>query len=244
LVHTEDVRVFPDRVLGSGHFGIVVLGTFLSTPVAIKMLQPSRKKTGPHEHCLSQLANELRILRQVTHPNIVMFIGACVDPENGNIALLLELAEGVQLDVFMDRCPGGPEPSSSFQILLGVSRALNYMHALKPCLVHGDIKPANITVATSGTSVRPKLLDFGLSRLLTRHARPCGGTKTWVAPELLQNVRLPPEASTDVYSFGLLIYFVATGQTAFDGPRPLHGSTRAVLVARKRRLLWPGRIRH
>jgi len=236
-----DVRLVADSVLSCGGFGVVAVALLHDTPVAIKLPLPSQRRSRSRR-CLAQFANELRILRQVTHPNIVGFMGACVDPENGDtapIALLLELAPGVQLNIFMARCPEGPDPSSRFQVLLGVSRALNYLYNHKPSLVHGDIKPANIMVATCDSVAHPKLLDFGLSRLITRHARPLGGTRSWMAPELLHDVRVPPKACADVFSFGVLTYFVLTGRQAFEGP---HNTLRSIQIARRRPLLWPGCI--
>ena len=63
---------------------------------------------------------------------------------------------------------------------------------------------------------RPKLLDFGLSRLLTSGAAPLGGTLSWMAPELL-TTQTPPATPADIFSFGRLIHFVCTGMIVLQG---------------------------
>mmetsp|Transcript_93878 Transcript_93878/g.289521 ORF Transcript_93878/g.289521 Transcript_93878/m.289521 type:complete len:288 (+) Transcript_93878:1-864(+) len=76
-------------------------------------------------------------------------------------------------------------------------------------------------VECSGSRARPKLLDFGLSRVVTRNAQRLGGTITWAAPEVFMGGGGRPKCSSDVYSFGLLIFFVATGAPPPDpGPSP------------------------
>jgi len=60
-----------------------------------------------------------------------------------------------------------------------------------------------------------KILDFGLSRVMTRHARPLGGTRRWMAPELILRKRCLSLPAADVYSVGCLIYFIATGVKPF-----------------------------
>eukprot|EP00974_Lingulodinium_polyedra_P113246 10962139-Lingulodinium_polyedra.AAC.1 len=61
-----------------------------------------------------------------------------------------------------------------------------YLHSQCPRIVHGDLKGANVLVTGSGEGVCPKLLDFGLARVLTRNARPLGGALDWIAPEVFR----------------------------------------------------------
>merc|ERR1740121_61007 len=86
---------------------------------------------------------------------------------------------------------------------------------------------------------RAKLIDFGLSRLLTKHAEPLGGTLNWMAPELVCSLsRRKPAPSADVFSFGRLLFIIATGQT------PLQVMPRAAILhsakqGRMEPLSWP-----
>ena len=90
LVREAEVQLTdPIHFLGSGGFGVVVSGSVHGTLVAVKCpvcLEGAQS--------LADIGNELRILRKLKHPNIVMFHGACFDFENGDVALVLELLHG------------------------------------------------------------------------------------------------------------------------------------------------------
>lgn len=211
-----EITMEPGKVLGRGGFGIVVEGVFCGMRVAVK--RPREELDSASLSKLSGLANELRVLRHVRHPNIVLTHGAVIDPQRCRIALVLELVNGTILDVFVTG-NGSVDAgvSAQFQIMYGVCLALLYMHTRNPQIVHGDIKGNNIMIEVCGDKVTPKLLDFGLSRIVTRNTRPLGGTLAWMAPEVLLKSG-PVRCSADVYSFGCLIAFVATST-----PLPMSG---------------------
>jgi len=173
---------------------------------------------------LPNLANELCILRKIRHPNIAAFHGACVDPESGELAIVLEHVRGIRLARFVagDDGRGG---TCSFvdrhRVLLDVCSALRYLHAQSPCIVHGDLKDSNVLVGCLPLGPQARLLDFGLSRVLTRCAKPCGGTLLWTAPEVI--CRVEPAASADVFSFARLVFFVAMGRVPLTelGPKEI-----------------------
>ena len=90
LVGEAEVQLTdPIHVFGSGGFGAVVSGSFHGTPVAMKF--PVRLEGA---QSLADIGNELRILRKLKHPNIVMFHGTCFDGGNGNVALVWEPVHG------------------------------------------------------------------------------------------------------------------------------------------------------
>jgi len=97
-----------------------------------------------------------------------------------------------------------------FTLLMGICRALQYLHRHEPVIVHGDLKPNNIVVEIRGKKVNAKLLDFGLWRVLKHRAKPLGGTSAWAAPEVWRVKGGAPCAAADIYSFGRLIHFLAT----------------------------------
>ncbi|CAK0856563.1 unnamed protein product [Prorocentrum cordatum] len=236
LIEHREVRALPDQVLGIGGFGVVFAGTYHGTPVALKAPKSDLEASLPRQ-MLPALCNELRVLRRLRHPNIVLLFGAIIDERFERLRLVLELIDGVPLPHFIqapkaegsDGEGGGPriQPRSGTataserqQVVLDTLSALRYLHSRTPAIVHGDLKDSNILVqqvcARGGTVARAKLLDFGLARLLTRSAVPLGGTTRWRAPELFRrNVR--PEGAADVYSFGLLMFFTSTGATPFEG---------------------------
>jgi len=215
-VGQEEVRVLRGEVLGSGAFGEVSRGVFCGLLVAVKR---ARRLDKAGLQNIPQLCNELRVLRHLKHPNIVATHGAVVNPAEHEIALVLELVEGVTLTKFMASSEQQKRISClpRFTVMVGVCRALLYMHTRRPHIIHGDLKCGNIMVQVVGETAHPKLLDFGLSRVLTRNPRRLGGTLAWVAPEIVHGA--PAKCSSDVYSFGRVIALLATGispQEQFD----------------------------
>eukprot|EP00811_Abedinium_folium_P033706 NODE_664_length_2853_cov_13.797506.p1 GENE.NODE_664_length_2853_cov_13.797506~~NODE_664_length_2853_cov_13.797506.p1 ORF type:complete len:850 (-),score=127.35 NODE_664_length_2853_cov_13.797506:228-2777(-) len=222
--------------LGAGSFGVVIPASFHGLKVAVKA---SRLETASINN-LCVIANELRVLRRVRHPNIVLFYGAHIDPNSGEIALVLEYIPGLQLTKHLASQTPPVCPDSRLDLLLDICCALRYLHGQHPPVVHGDLKGSNVCVEEVGSNktLRVKLLDFGLSRLITRTSPPLGGTVAWMAPELLGKHKCPPESSADVFSFGRLIYLVMTGQ------KPLATIEKAAIIRHALRgrphvLTWP-----
>jgi len=217
LVGEEELQLTPDRVLGRGGFGAVVLGLFHGTPVAVKFTLHAQSAKS-----LASLGNELRILRKLRHPNLCGMHGACVCLDTGDIAMVLELVSGQSLSKYLHSNPK-PDGLARAQCLIGVCHGLVYLHSRSPSIVHSDIKPSNIAVqhiwkgscdnplARDTTIVNAKLLDFGLARVRTRTAKHLGGTLRYAAPEVFSQSR-PPLPQADVYSFGCVVFFAATGE--------------------------------
>eukprot|EP00929_Paragymnodinium_shiwhaense_P065744 TRINITY_DN3293_c0_g1_i3.p1 TRINITY_DN3293_c0_g1~~TRINITY_DN3293_c0_g1_i3.p1 ORF type:complete len:966 (-),score=127.21 TRINITY_DN3293_c0_g1_i3:300-3197(-) len=213
LLDADDIIVHLDQILGAGAFGAVVAATMHGTAVAIKF--PKNEGDGLRKKDLGSLVNEMRILRHVRHPNIVSFYGACVVPGGSEVSLVLERVYGVQLIEYL-RQPSPNAEKDRFTLMVDVACALRYLHAQRPAVVHGDLKGSNILVET--THCRAKLIDFGLARLLTRHAKTMGGSFSTVAPEILADPTCVPTTCSDVFSFGRVAYLIVTG-----GRLPLEG---------------------
>mmetsp|Transcript_108343 Transcript_108343/g.305496 ORF Transcript_108343/g.305496 Transcript_108343/m.305496 type:complete len:1275 (+) Transcript_108343:181-4005(+) len=210
------VRVITSDVLGNGSFGVVRRGELYGAPVALKAPHSREKLKG-----VNSLSNELRVLRNVWHPNVVMFFGACIDPSSASIILVLELLHGMKLGNFVmgESSVGVPRDGMRWKLLLDICNALCYLHSRRPCVVHGDLKDSNLMVELWDSGLRLKLLDFGLSRICSKHAAPLGGTLNWMAPELIKDHTVKPSACADVFSYGRLLFFVVTGK------RPLSNLT-------------------
>eukprot|EP00811_Abedinium_folium_P004746 NODE_1436_length_2477_cov_13.977447.p1 GENE.NODE_1436_length_2477_cov_13.977447~~NODE_1436_length_2477_cov_13.977447.p1 ORF type:complete len:760 (+),score=133.64 NODE_1436_length_2477_cov_13.977447:41-2281(+) len=245
LLDATDVQ-FPQQseILGAGSFGLVVPAIFHGLVVAVKSPHTFSKSL-PIAN-LGSIAHELRILRRLRHPNIVLLYGALVDPKSSEIALVMEYVEGMQLDEYVAL---SLMPEVRHGLLTDICCALRYLHAQRPPVVHGDLKGANIRVehasatggvsTTGSTAVRAKLLDFGLSRLVTKDSPPLGGSVKWIAPELLMARRGPPESSADIFSFGRLLYLVMTGERPLDGVTPQTIIKHARKHGRVPPLPWP-----
>lgn len=230
LLDEDALQILPQHVLGSGSFGTVVRGLLCGSPVAVKV--PFHNRSEHTVQYLAELANEVRVLRHVRHNNIVLFHGACIDPSRQAFALVIELVDGVRLDVYINN--HAPPALARYSILQDICCALRYMHERSPSIVHGDLKATNV-MTEQITSPRPraKLLDFGLSTILTRNDPRLGGTIAWMAPELLLARNVHPNASADVFSFGRLIYVVMTGR------QPLAGLSRRRIIASARKVRLP-----
>lgn len=247
LIDIEHVRLMPHWILGRGSMGVVVAADFHGTTVAVKVALSNDSSLCAYADKLPCLANELRILRRLRHPNIAAFHGACVDPESGELAIVLEHVRGIRLARFVagDDSKGAdalaPGGTCSFvdrhRVLLDVCSALRYLHAQTPCIVHGDLKDSNVLVGCLPLGPQARLLDFGLSRVLTRCAKPCGGTLPWMAPEVICRDVKKPLPSADVFSFARLVFFVATGRVPLTELGP-HEVIRRARLGQAPALRW------
>lgn len=236
LISMQDVQLMPKQILGAGSFGLVVTGLFHGAKVAVKFSHSTLHAGAIPSY--ADVANELRVLRQCRHPNLVQFYGVILDPLERRLAIVFEYMECHSLEIFMHQAGAQVTTTERYDIMLGCCRALCYLHTRLPQIVHGDLKSSNVLVDRRNIGMHPKLADFGLSRILTRRARPLGGTWEWMAPELY-NDSPQPKVSSDVFSFGRLVFFTATGI------KPLHGqrkkSVKSVLKSGLAPPLdWPG----
>jgi len=215
LMSLNEVDVAPDQILGAGSFGVVVCGWLHGSPVALKTTRSTNDGASPKQ--LLAIANEIRILRHIRHPNVVLFHGACVDPKQGEIMMVLERVQGPDLYSYVARHSSDFEVYSRLQLLLDVACALRYLHAQAPKVVHGDLKGSNILVENA--MPRAKLVDFGLSRLLTKSVRPMGGTMEWMAPELVLDRARKPQPSADVFSCGRVAHMIIACRKPLQGIR-------------------------
>lgn len=211
LVDYREIRLHP-YVLGSGTFGLVVEGDFLGTPVAVKL---PRKEITPLKPGLSDICNELSLLRHLRHPNLVAFHGACIEPEKVRLALVLELVQGITLDKIVCNPQKPLSRTGQSQLLNGICCAMHYLHSRNPAVVHGDLKGSNVMVEQQTSELRPKLLDFGLSKKIAWRRFRRGGTIQYMSPETLAGTETT--CASDVFSFGRLLFFICSGTTPLLG---------------------------
>jgi len=172
-------------------------------------------------------------LRHIRHPNMVLFFGACVDPLQHELALVYELLDGLVLQNYVINHLTEESAPALRKILQDICCALCYLHTNRPAIAHGDLKGSNVMVVTRATQPVAKLLDFGLSQVLSKNAKLIGGTKSWTAPELLLRRQHVPSPSTDIFSYGHIIHLVATGLPRPAAPKKENGRTSIA------NLQWP-----
>jgi serine/threonine protein kinase len=193
-----------ERKVGEGSLGIVYAAhdEKLNRPVAIKVLRRQAQ-----QEVRARLLDEARKAAALADPAIVTIFS--VLDENEPPAIVMELVEGFPLDRFAAEL--------SFQqkagLLREIARALAVAHAHG--VVHRDLKPDNILV---GPDLRPRILDFGLALSLAEGERQgpgFEGTPLYASPEQVQGK--PVASSSDVFSFGSLMFKVLTGRPPFTG---------------------------
>jgi serine/threonine protein kinase len=218
-------RVGPYMVqkkLGEGGMGAVYLGIQADgkdpRPVAIKLIQPWVRLS---PRMLRRFTTEREILGNLKHPNIAYLLDADMTDE-GSPYLVMEYVDGIPIDDYC--CKARLLTNDRLGLFLIVCAAVEHAH--KNCVVHRDIKPANILVTAEGV---PKLLDFGIAKLLDPIAKEQTVTRLsqrlmtleYASPEQLSGGKIT--AATDVYTLGVLLYELLTGQHPFQlkGKNPL-----------------------
>jgi serine/threonine-protein kinase len=208
--------------IGEGGFGSVYRAShpMIGKLAAVKVL--ARKYSSDPE-IVSRFAAEARAVNQIRHRNIID-IFAFGQLDDGRSYYVMELLDGQPLDqVLADT--GGIPLSEALPILRDIARALDAAHAKG--IAHRDLKPENVFLARdSDGELQPKLLDFGIAKLLgdqasmhkTRTGSPIG-TPYYMSPEQCRGQNV--DHRTDVYSFGCVAYQVLTGMRPFDGDNHL-----------------------
>jgi calcium/calmodulin-dependent protein kinase I len=183
---------------------------FTKKAYAVKYLQKTVKGQNIPR---SSLDNEIEILKNVSHPNIVQLYETLEDPST--IFLIMEYVKGSDLFDISDIL-GTLRPASVVAILTPLLTALSYLHSRG--VVHHDIKPENIIVDYSQNTL--KLTDFGSAKFSNKSQEGAyGGTLNYMAPEVLLNMRgcrNVCDKAVDVWSIGVLTYLLIAGVHPFD----------------------------
>ena len=180
--------------------------TLIGRIVAIKTLQSGLNDPAWRDRFMS----EARIVGQLSHPRIVKLHDMGIDEASGAPYLVMEYVIGQTLEKHIAAKP--PEPQQAFGWGAALARALAYAH--EQGIVHGDIKPANIMINQDG---RVMLTDFGIARFAA-HLTQVGslkGTPAYLAPEQIEGK--PTDGRSDLFSLGIVLYLLATGQRPFQG---------------------------
>ena len=218
------------RPLGSGGMGVVYEATDrdLGRRVAVKLL---RDDVDRQEGASERFRREARALASFSHPNVVTIHDFGVSSD-GRAFLVMEFLEGPTLRLLLRQ--ERPLPTTrAVEILGGITAAVEAAHRRR--LVHRDLKPENVILARGEAGEIPKVLDFGLARLvphgdlsqLGTATRGIAGTPRYMAPEQMTGGIVDP--SWDRWALCVVAYEMLTGIHPFYGGEATDG--RAALLA-------------
>ena len=207
------------KVLGAGGMGVVFLAedVRLGRPIALKAMLPEMaQKPDARERFL----REARAAAALEHDHIVAIYQ--VDEDRGVPFIAMPLLKGMSLEDWLKRQPGGPAVPLKLSNVLKIGReiARGLAAAHERGLIHRDIKPANIWLDANAGG-RVKILDFGLARPTSgeQNLTQSGmivGTPAYMAPEQAHGRKV--DARSDLFSLGVVLYRLCTGQLPFAGP--------------------------
>ncbi|XP_067097311.1 serine/threonine-protein kinase D3-like [Osmerus mordax] len=203
-------QIFADEVLGSGQFGIVYGGKHRKTgrDVAIKIIDKMRFPTKQE----SQLRNEVAILQNLHHPGIVNLECMFETPER--VFVVMEKLHGDMLEMILSSEKSRlPERLTKF-LVTQILVALRHLHFKN--IVHCDLKPENVLLASAEPFPQVKLCDFGFARIIGEKSfrRSVVGTPAYLAPEVLRSKGY--NRSLDMWSVGVIVYVSLSGTFPFN----------------------------
>jgi eukaryotic-like serine/threonine-protein kinase len=192
--------------IGSGGFGTVYLAedTWIGKKVALKV---------PHKQGVDfgELLREPRLLASLNHPNIVGILTA--EKQENVFFIVMEFVPGETLEAIIAR-DGALDLSRALDYTAQICNAVDHAH--RQGVLHRDLRPSNVLVSDSGLV---KVADFGTSRFLeiAAHGTTVIGSPPYMAPEQFQGKAV---FASDVYSLGVTMYQMMTGELPYDSPTP------------------------
>jgi len=199
--------------LGRGAMGVVYKAhdPTIGRTVAVKTMRLHEAVTGlTHDELIARFNIETRAAGLLTHPNIVVVYDAGED--SGLFYITMEFVQGRSLQALIDQKQVFPLPRV-MKVMEQAGSALDFAHQNN--VVHRDIKPANLMI--TGDDV-VKITDFGTAKILAKGATTTGailGTPSYMSPEQVKGK--PVDGRSDVFSLGVILYELVTGEKPFPG---------------------------
>ncbi|KAE9603823.1 hypothetical protein Lal_00001669 [Lupinus albus] len=228
----DDLRI--KECVGAGSFGTVHRAEWHGSDVAVKVLTVQEFE----DDQMKEFLREVAIMKRVRHPNVVLFMGAVT--KRPHLSIVTEYLPRGSLFRLIHRPASGEilDHRRRLRMALDVAKGINYLHCLKPPIVHWDLKSPNLLVDKNWTV---KVCDFGLSRFKADTFIPSksvAGTPEWMAPEFLRGE--PTNEKSDVYSFGVILWELVTMQQPWSGLGP--AQVVGAVAFQNRRLAVPQNI--
>ncbi|XP_010928261.1 uncharacterized protein [Elaeis guineensis] len=204
--------------LGSGTFGTVYHGKWRGSDVAIKRINDRcfAGKPSEEERMRADFWNEACKLADLHHPNVVAFYGVVLDGPSGSVATVTEYMVSGSLRHALQKNDKPLDRRKRLLIAMDVAFGMEYLHSKK--IIHFDLKSDNLLVNLRDPQ-RPicKVCDLGLSKVKCQTLISGGvrGTLPWMAPELLSATNNLVSEKVDVFSFGIVMWELLTGEEPY-----------------------------
>lgn len=201
-----------DKKIGKGSFAAVWKGHHIDDTeiVAIKVISRSTV------HETTQLKQEVAVLKQIDHPNIVRFRD--LKKSAGHFYLILEYCEGGDLSKFI-RSRGKVSCVVARRFLKQIANGLHVLHQQN--FIHRDLKPQNILLSCDSDDAVLKIADFGFARALSPFdmAATICGSPLYMAPEILRHEKY--DARADLWSIGAILFELLYGHPPYTASNPI-----------------------
>eukprot|EP00128_Syssomonas_multiformis_P012870 Colp12_sorted_trinity150504_noHs@18691 len=206
VINSSDIVM--EGKVGSGTFGEVYMAKWKGTRVAVKKIF----RNNMQDDRLQMMKAEVGILIGLRHPNIVLFMGVCIEP--ANMLIVTEyMPKGSLLEILHNKS-NKLTWLRKLTMLEDVAKAMHYLHSYEPRIIHRDLKSQNLMVDSDWTV---KVSDFGFSRITgnTDQQMTQCGTICWTAPEILTYSKY--NHKVDVYSYAVVMWEVLTRKQPYEG---------------------------
>jgi tRNA A-37 threonylcarbamoyl transferase component Bud32 len=216
IIKNDDLEEL--RELGSGTFGTVYHGKWRGSDVAIKRINDRcfAGKPSEQDRMREDFWNEAIKLADLHHPNVVAFYGVVIDGPGGTVATVTEYMVNGSLRTALQKNERNLDKRKRLIIAMDVAFGMEYLHGKN--IVHFDLKSDNLLVNLRDPH-RPicKVGDLGLSKVKCQTLISGGvrGTLPWMAPELLNGSSSLVSEKVDVFSFGIVLWELLTGDEPY-----------------------------
>ena len=207
------------RQVGEGGFGIVWMAE-QSEPIRRRVALKLIKLGMDTRQVLRRFDVERQAIAMMDHPNIARVLDAG-STEAGRPFFVMDFVEGKPILEYCDEHE--LDTAARLEMFCSICRAIHHAH--QKGIIHRDVKPTNVLVASSAGQAIPKVIDFGIAKatdadpayqtLLTQQ-RQLVGTPAYMSPEQAEMGGTDLDTRTDIYSLGVLLYELLTGTTPFD----------------------------
>eukprot|EP00002_Diphylleia_rotans_P016600 TRINITY_DN322_c0_g2_i1.p1 TRINITY_DN322_c0_g2~~TRINITY_DN322_c0_g2_i1.p1 ORF type:complete len:2542 (+),score=316.64 TRINITY_DN322_c0_g2_i1:99-7724(+) len=199
MMHIPYKEIRFGKLIGQGSFGDVYCGEWRGTEVAIKKLTDRKID----QDLMQSFVSEISVMVDLRHPNIVLYMGATIEPPN--LCIVCELLIGNLHELLHNEEVAIPK-RQKLQFFLDIAKGMQYLHLSNPPILHRDLKSLNIL---RDERWHLKVSDFGLTIAQKKdQLLSYGGSLLWMAPEVIEGneYRLP----ADVYSYGVIMWEIMT----------------------------------